>query len=108
MTNMTPDGRIPLRHIILARTGQDVRACKNCDTCKRLPGNGSEMTMGEIVRAAARDDPKAITNQALWRLEADDLSAYPCQAGFNLAEIMMVLWQEAARRGLDPREARGA
>jgi hypothetical protein len=101
------NGRIPLRDIILAQTGQDLRACKHCDTCKQLPGDRSGTTIGEIIQTAARDDPAAISNPWIWRLELEDLSVYPCQAGFNLAEIFMVLWQEAGSRGLAPAEDDG-
>lgn len=102
---MGPTGRIPLRNIILAKTGQDVRLCRSCDTCKQLPAYGSDMTVGEIIRAASRDDATAIASQAIWCLEPEDLSDFPCQAGLDLAQILPVLWQEASRRGLNPAEA---
>ena len=97
--------RGPLRSIILAMTGQDVRRCSSCAGCECLTAPGMDLTVGEIVRAAARDDPQALTCATLWTCEDLLLRPIPCSSGLALDSIMIALQHEAELRGLAPAEA---
>jgi len=94
--------RGPLRAIILAATGQDVRLCGNCSSCEQLTAPGMDLSLGEIIRAAARDDPQALTCDSLWACEDLMLQPIPCQAGLALPSILLTLQREAELRGLAP------
>ena len=94
--------RGPLRAIILASTGQDVRLCGNCSSCERLTAPGMDLSLGEIIRAAARNDPQALTCASLWACEDLMLQPIPCQAGLALTSILLTLQREAELRGLAP------
>jgi heterodisulfide reductase subunit C len=59
-----------------------------------------DLSFGEIMRAAARDDPQALQNATLWA--CDDLIERNarCQAGLDIASVILVLRREAQVRGL--------
>lgn len=63
---MRSSGGAALRNIILAQTGQDPRACVNCDLCEDLLSDEMDLSHGQIMRAAARDDERALTNRTIW------------------------------------------
>jgi len=94
-----------LRSVIQAETGQDVRLCANCASCESLTAPGMDLTLGEIVRAAARDDPQALTCATLSACEDLLLRPIPCTAGLDLTSIMIFLQREAELRGAAPAEA---
>jgi heterodisulfide reductase subunit C len=97
-----PSPRGPLRHIILASTGQDVDHCINCAHCDRFDRSGMDLTFGEILRAASRNDPLAMTNDTLWA--CDDLLLYCsiCHNGIDIPSVILALQREAELRGLAP------
>jgi hypothetical protein len=94
--------RGPLRSVVLTETGQDVRLCANCANCNGLTAPGMDLTLGEIVRAAARNDPLALTCATLSACEDWLLRPIPCTAGLSLPSILIALQREAELRGLAP------
>lgn len=100
---MTADHRgrtpIPLHAIILAATGQDVRVCSNCGNCNGRMAPGMDLSFGEIMQAAARNDPEALTNRTLWT--CDDLLGphLLCPHDIDIAAVIITLAREAASRG---------
>jgi heterodisulfide reductase subunit C len=97
--NASPGTRGPLRSIILTSTGQDVRECTNCDSCDAWMLPGMDLTFGEIMQAAARDDAKAIENSTLWTCD-DLLPRVRCPSGIDIASVILVLVREAELRGV--------
>jgi hypothetical protein len=65
-----------------------------------------DLTVGEILQAANRDDIQALTNKTLRNF--DDLMEHglQCQAGLDVLSILMTLQREADFRGLNPDQAR--
>ena len=92
--------RGPLRSVVLAATGQDVRLCGSCSNCECLLEPGMDLSLGEIVRAAARNDTSILSSPSLWACEDLLLRPIPCQAGLSLAAIILTLQREAEVRGL--------
>lgn len=87
-----------LRYAILVSTGQDVQMCSNCWTCEDLRTAGMDLTFGEVLRAAARNDPRALKNRTLWACD-ELLELNPrCQAGLDLASIVLALRREAQEK----------
>jgi heterodisulfide reductase subunit C len=97
LTDLPPQ-RGPLRSVILAATGQDVRECTNCDTCDAWIAPGMDLTFGEVMQAAARDDPQAIENSTLWTCD-DLLPRVRCPSGIDIASVILALVREAELRG---------
>ena len=92
--------RGPLTHIILTATSQDVRLCANCLSCEDLLVPGMDLSFGEVIRAAARDDPIALTNDTLWNCDEALILQPICQAGLDIYAIIQTLRFEATSRGL--------
>jgi hypothetical protein len=94
--------RGPLRAIILASTGEDIGRCTHCDLCEKYLKPGMDLTIGELMQSATRDESRALSSRTLWLV--DDLlgRSLRCQAGLDLASIILVLQREAIERGYDP------
>lgn len=92
----------PLHAVILAATGQDVRLCTNCGNCNGLMAPGMDLTFGEVLQAAARNDPAALTNNTLWT--CDDLLGPQmlCPNNIDIAAAIITLAREARSRGFGP------
>ena len=58
-----------------------------------------DLTVGELMQAAARDSEGALACRTLW---AEGLSRLPlrCQQGLNVVAVIEALRAEAVRRGL--------
>ncbi len=95
-------GRGPLAFVLLSATGQDVRRCGNCWACEAYLGPGMDLTFGEVLQAAARDDLQALTNRTLWNCDRALADRPRCQEGIDIAAVMAALRQEARRRGYTP------
>ncbi len=97
-----PPSRGPLRHIVLVSTGQDVDRCVNCAHCDRFDLPDMDLTFGEILQAAARDDPIALTNSTLWACDDLLLFCSVCHNKIDIPSVILALQREAELRGLAP------
>ena len=59
---------------------------------------GMDLTFGEIMRAAARDDPRALDNQTLATCD-ELLPRVRCPSGIDIASVILALVREAELRG---------
>lgn len=62
---------------------------------------GMDLSFGELMRAASRDDPIALTNNTLWACDGVLESSLRCQAEIDIPAVITVLRREANLRGLD-------
>lgn len=92
--------RGPLRHIILAATGQDIRACAHCGACDQQLTPEMDLTLGELFQAAAQNDPIALKSRTLWACDPVALQRHRCQGKIDLPAVIMAMRQEANLRGL--------
>jgi len=88
----------PLRSIILAQTGQDVRLCARCSACEADNLPHGDLSVGELMQAAARDSPQALTCKTLWAAEALLSQGIKCQAGVDVVAVIRLL-QKLAKAG---------
>lgn len=94
--------RGPLWAIVLTASGEDVRQCGQCFACEDFRESGMDLTFGEIFRAAAHDQPNALTNRTLWNCDKLLQNGLHCQNGLNIAAIVGALREEAHLRGVQP------
>ena len=99
-TKASQSGQTPLHAVILAATSQDVRLCSNCGNCDGLMAPGMDLTFGEVLQAASRNDTAALTNETLWT--CDDLLGPQliCPHNIDIAAVIITLAREARSRGL--------
>jgi heterodisulfide reductase subunit C len=60
---------------------------------------GMDLTFGEIMQAAARNDPQALENSTLWTCD-DLLPRVRCPSGIDVASVILALVREAELRGI--------
>lgn len=100
--------RGPLRFIVLAATGEDVRNCTACECCyvdEALQAR-FDLELWEVLAAARENDQAALTNQTIWALSEAHPEDVRCANGLDLVTIARALSREAQLRGLaDIREA---
>ena len=97
--------RGPLRAIILSETGQDVRACGSCWQCDDERHPGMDLCFGDLMRAAAEDNPTALQNETLWNCDPILEGGFYCQSGIQLQAVINVLRNEANLRGVPRRHS---
>jgi heterodisulfide reductase subunit C len=69
--------------------------CSNCWTCEDLKTPGMDLSFGEIMRAIARNDQHVLGNESIWACD-DLLDRSPrCQAGLDIASVILALRREA-------------
>lgn len=98
---MTPTDtkRGPLRAIILAKTGEDIRDCTHCWQCD-IDGSGAmEVSFAEILHAAANDDPGVLSDGSIWECDAVLRDHPVCPSGFDRRRVIEALRDEAILRG---------
>lgn len=100
MAKTNQSNSTPLHAVILAATSQDVRLCTNCGNCDGLMAPGMDLTFGEVLQAASRNDPIALTNDTLWA--CDDLLGPQllCPHDTDIAAVIIALAREARSRGV--------
>lgn len=101
-----PVARGPLRHIILAQTGQDIVNCKACHCCCLDEALEVRLDLHpwQVMAAAQKNQNRALTNRTIWLLAAASPQAVRCANGLDVVAIARVLCAEARRRGLAPED----
>lgn len=98
---MTDHGsRGPLWAIVLTSSGEDIRQCGQCFACEDHREPGMDLSFGEIFRAVAHDQPRALTNRTLWTCDKLLQNGLHCQNGLDITAIVGVLRKEAQLRGV--------
>lgn len=92
--------RGPIRARILASTGQDISRCHHCDLCEKYLGVNMDLTIGEILQAASRNDESVLTCRTLWNCDELLERTLHCQAGIDIASVLLALIHLARDRGI--------
>jgi hypothetical protein len=93
--------RGPIKAKVLASTGQDISACNHCDLCEKYLGEGMDLTIGEILQAANRNDESVLACQTLWNSDALLERKLHCQAGIDIASVLLALIRVAQDYGIN-------
>src|SRR3990170_4570505 len=101
MAEAYPPGR-PLRLMVLAATGQDLRKCSHCATCSGRLEPDMDLTLESLVQLALLNDDEALTSRPRWSERAREGAEHACASGLDLPLVIRVLRVEAVRRGLAP------
>lgn len=58
-----------------------------------------DLTLGEMLQLASRNDPAVFTSQTLWNCDVVIEGSEQCQEGINLPRVIEALRTEAKLRG---------
>jgi heterodisulfide reductase subunit C len=94
--------RGPIPAIVLATTDEDIRNCGHCQPCCIEIDQEMDLTLGELLQMAARDDHAVFTSKTLWAGELSSVKPDRCQEGINVPRVVEALRNEAILRGYSP------
>ncbi len=89
-----------LRRLILTKTGQDVQRCRGCQLCNTVPGHDKDIPLDSLIQLVIMNDEEVLTSRTLWSDEVLHSAHDACARELNLEIILLVLREEAMRRGL--------
>lgn len=88
-----------LRRIIKDATNLNIQRCAGCLECDTNAPD-QDVPLGSIIQMALMDDEECLTCRTLWSEDVLAQATICCQEGLNLKSIVLVLREEAQRRGL--------
>ena len=94
-----------LRRLILSKTGQDVQRCRGCQLCNGDYGRYQDIPLDSLIQLIIMNDEEVLTSRTLWSDEALHLAHDACAREFDLEKILLVLREEAIRRGVEKPES---
>ncbi len=95
-----------LRRLILNKTGQDVQRCRGCQLCNSelTTGLNQDIPLDSLIQLVIMNDEEVLTSRTLWSDEVLRFARTACARELNLEKILLVLREEAVRRGFEKPE----
>jgi heterodisulfide reductase subunit C len=93
-----------LRRLILNETGLDVHRCRGCQLCNGEYSSDQDIPLDSLVQLVIMNDEEVLTSRTLWSDEVLTAARDACARELDLEKILMVLRDEAIRRGLSKPE----
>ncbi len=91
-----------LREIVRDVTGYDVRRCGRCSYCVHFVTPEDDLSLETMMQLVMQNDEEVLTSATLWSDEALKRARMMCVSTMDVQKIMLVLREEARRRGLTP------
>ena len=95
---------LSLRAFVREATGYDVRRCGRCSYCVHFVTPDDDLSLEAMMQLIMQNDDEVLTSKALWSDEALKRARKMCVSTMDVAAIMLVLREEAQRRGLSKDE----
>lgn len=89
-----------LRRLILSKTGQDVARCRGCQLCNGAYSPDQDIPLDSLVQLIIMDDEEVLTSRTVWSEDILHIAHEACIRELDLEKILLVLREEAVRRGL--------
>jgi heterodisulfide reductase subunit C len=94
-----------LRRLILTKTGQDVNRCRGCQLCNGEFSSEQDIPLDSLIQLVIMNDEEVLTSRTLWSDEVLHCAREACIRELDLEKILLVLREEAIRRGMVQPEA---
>lgn len=88
-----------LRRIVKEVSGQNISRCAGCLDCE-VDSPDVDVPLGSIIHMAMLNDEECLTCRTLWSEDVLHQATKSCAEGLDLKRIILVLREEATRRGL--------
>jgi heterodisulfide reductase subunit C len=89
------------RRLILSKTRQDINRCRGCQLCNGEYSREQDIPLDSLIQLAIMNDEEILSSRTLWSDEVLRCARDACVRELNLEEILLVLREEAIRRGVD-------
>jgi heterodisulfide reductase subunit C len=86
--------------MILSKTGQDVQRCRGCQLCNEQYSPDQDIPLDSLVQLILMNDEEVLTSRTVWSDEVLQAAKDACVRELNLDQILLVLREEALKRGL--------
>ncbi|CAG0928324.1 hypothetical protein TFLX_00843 [Thermoflexales bacterium] len=93
-----------LRQLVREATGYDVRRCGRCSYCTHFVTPDDDLSLEIMLQLVLQNDEEVLTSKTLWSDAALRRAQQMCVSTMDVAAIMLVLREEAQRRGLSKEE----
>jgi heterodisulfide reductase subunit C len=93
-----------LRRLIYLKTGQDVSRCRGCQLCNQEFSREQDIPLDSLIQLVIMNDEEVLTSRTLWSDEVLQCAREACARELDLEKILLVLREEAKRRGLSKPE----
>jgi heterodisulfide reductase subunit C len=93
-----------LRKLILNRTGQDVQRCRGCQLCNAEFSQDQDIPLDSLVQLIIMNDEEVLTSRTVWSDEVLQAAKDACARELDLEKILLILREEAVKRGLVNRQ----
>lgn len=89
-----------LRRLILVKTGQDVQRCRGCQLCNEQYSPDQDISLDSLVQLILMNDEEVLTSRTVWSDAVLQAAKDACVRELDLEKILLVLRDEAVKRGL--------
>jgi heterodisulfide reductase subunit C len=91
---------LSLRQVVREATGYDVRRCGRCSYCVHFVTPDDDLSLEMMMQLVMQNDDEVLTSKTLWSDVALRRAKAMCVSTMDVQKIMLVLRDEARRRGL--------
>lgn len=88
------------RRLILSKTGQDINRCRGCQLCNGDYSREQDIPLDSLVQLIIMNDEDVLTSRTLWSDDVLQSARTACARELDLEKILLVLREEAIRRGV--------
>ena len=88
------------RRLILSKTGQDINRCRGCQLCSGEYSQSQDIPLDSLIQLVIMNDEEVLTSRTLWSDEVLHCAHDACVRELDLEKILLVLREEAIRRGV--------
>jgi len=78
----------------------DVTRCRGCQLCNEEYSRDQDIPLDSLIQLVIMNDEEVLTARTLWSDEVLKHARQACARELDLEKILLVLRQEAIRRGL--------
>ena len=89
-----------LRRLVLEKTGQDVNHCRGCELCNGEYDSGQDIPLYSLIQLVILNDEEVLSSRTLWSDTVFKSAHEACARELDLEKVLLVLRQEAIRRGM--------
>ena len=89
-----------LRKLVLSKTGQDIQRCRGCQLCNGELSLDQDIPLDSLIQLVIMNDEEVLTTRTVWSDKVLRKAHDACARELDLEKILLVLRDEAIRRGL--------
>ena len=86
--------------LTVSKTGQNINRGRGCQLCNGEYSREQDIPLESLIQLIIINDDEVLTSRTLWSDEVLHIARTACVRELNLEKILLVLREEAIRRGV--------